>query len=169
MTKLEGMTNDQMTKGPASFVTRRSCFVISCMILMTTFQPSWVAMAETPSSSLLGRWNVEIIFADGNKRSLRFDAQGDGKGTFLVIDPRLKVWGPGKPSEAKWTQGEGNSVTFSGPVEFMLGNVGRDAGTLVFKGKFETPSLITGEVEFAPLVGERPSKHGTFKAVRSKD
>ena len=58
-------------------------------------------------------------------------------------------------------------MTFSGPVEFMLGNVGRDAGTLVFKGKFETADLITGEVEFSPLVGERPSKHGTFKAVRA--
>jgi hypothetical protein len=40
---------------------------------------------------------------------------------------------------------------------------------LAFKGKFETADSITGEVEFAPLVGERPSKHGTFKAVRSKE
>jgi hypothetical protein len=55
---------------------------------------------------------------------------------------------------------------FSGPVEFMLGNVGRDAGTLVCKGKFETESLITGEVEFSPLVGDGPSKSGTFKAIR---
>jgi hypothetical protein len=51
-------------------------------------------------------------------------------------------------------------------VEFPIGNVGRDAGTLVCKGKFDTASLITGEVEFSPLVGERPSNHGTFKAVR---
>jgi hypothetical protein len=51
----------------------------------------------------------------------------------------------------------------------MLGNVGRDAGTLVFKGKFETADLITGEVEFSPFVGERPSKHGTFKAARIKN
>ena len=49
----------------------------------------------------------------------------------------------------------------------MIGNVGRDAGTLVFKGKFETADLITGEVEFSPLVGDRPSKHGTFKAIRA--
>jgi hypothetical protein len=125
-------------------------------------------MAQAQSPNVIGRWNVEIIFADGNKRSLRFDAQEAGKGTLLVVDPRLKVWGPGKPSEAKWAQGDGNSVTFSGPVEFMIGNVGRDAGTLVFKGKFETPGLITGEVEFASLVGERPSKHGTFKAVRAE-
>jgi hypothetical protein len=51
-------------------------------------------------------------------------------------------------------------------VEFMLGNVGRDAGTMVFKGKFETADLITGGVEFSPLVGDRPSKSGTFKAIR---
>ncbi len=126
-----------------------------------------IAMAQTQSPNLIGRWNVEITFANGEHRSLRFDAQGEGKGTFLLLDPKLNVWGPAKPSEGKWSRGEGNSVTFSGPVEFMIGNVGRDAGTLVFKGKFETADLITGEVEFSPLVGERPSKHGTFKAVRA--
>jgi hypothetical protein len=52
-------------------------------------------------------------------------------------------------------------------VEFPIGNVARDPGTLTFKGKFETPDAITGAVEFAPLVGERPSKHGTFKATRN--
>ena len=116
---------------------------------------------------MIGRWNVEINFADGNKRSLRFDAQDYGKGTFLLLDPMLSRWGRAKPSEAKWTPGDQNSVTFSGAAEFPIGNVGRDAGTLMFKGKFETPDAITGEVEFAPLVGERPSKHGTFKAVRN--
>ena len=126
-------------------------------------------MAHAQSPNLIGRWNVEINFADGNRRTLRFEAQDGGKGTFLVLDPRLKVWGPGKPSEAKWTREDQNSVTFTGPVEFMLGNVGRDVGTLIFKGKFESADLITGEVEFAPTVGDRPSKHGTFKAVRSTD
>jgi hypothetical protein len=124
------------------------------------------AMAQAQSPNLIGRWNVEITFGDGNKRSLHFDAQGEGKGSFEVVDPRAKVWGAATHFEAKWTPGEGNSVTFSGPVEFMLGNVGRDVGTLVFKGKFEAASLITGEVEFASLAGERPSKHGTFKATR---
>ena len=28
--------------------------------------------------------------------------------------------------------------------------------------------VITGEVEFSPLVGDRPSKHGTFKATRAE-
>jgi hypothetical protein len=125
-------------------------------------------LAEAQSPNLIGKWNVEIIFANEEHRALRFEAEGEGKGSFLLLDPKLKAWGPAKPSQAKWSRGEGNSVTFSGPVEFMIGNVGRDAGTLVFKGKFETPDLITGEVEFSPLVGERPSKHGTFKATRAR-
>jgi hypothetical protein len=139
------------------------------LIVILIAQMFYGALAQGQSSNMIGRWNVEINFADGNKRSLRFDAQDNGKGTLLVVDPRLKVWGPGKPSEAKWTRDDQNSVTFTGPVEFMLGNVGRDAGTLTFKGRFGSADLIAGEVEFAPLVGDRPSKHGTFKAVRSKD
>jgi hypothetical protein len=182
MTKFEAMSNDQMTlwRQPCrlhSFVPqatrlplqliRHWSFVISAMAILTLItQMPRAAVAQTQSPNMIGRWNIEISFADGNKRALRFDAQEAGKGTLLVVDPRLKAWGPGKPSEAKWTLNEGNSVTFTGPVEFMLGNVGRDAGTMMFKGKFESTDLITGEVEFAPLVGERPSKHGTFKAPR---
>jgi hypothetical protein len=126
-------------------------------------------LAEAESPNVTGSWKVEITFANEQQRFLRFDAQSDGKGTLTVTDPQSKVWAGAKPSEAKWTPGDGNSVTFSGPVEFLIGNVGRDAGTLTFKGKFETPDSITGEVEFSPLVGERPSKHGTFKAVREKE
>jgi hypothetical protein len=29
--------------------------------------------------------------------------------------------------------------------------------------------LIIGEADFSPLVGDGPSKHGTFKAVREKE
>ena len=136
------------------------------LILMLIFQTCGVALTQAQSPNMIGRWKVEIAFPDGENRSLRFEAQGAGKGSFLLLDPRSSFWEPARPSEAKWTQGDGNSVTFSGAVEFPIGNVGRDAGTLVFKGKFETESLIAGEVEFSPLVGDRPSKSGTFKAIR---
>ena len=136
-------------------------------MLLLIVQTCFAAMAQAQSPNMTGSWKVEINFAEGNKRSLRFDAQDNGKGTFLLMDPMLSRWGPAKPSEAKWTPGDQNSVTFSGAVEFPIGNVGRDPGTLTFKGKFETPDAITGEVEFAPLVGERPSNHGTFKATRN--
>ena len=124
-------------------------------------------MAQTQSPNLIGKWNVEITFANEQHRSLRFDAQGEGKGTFELLDPRAKVWGAAKPSASEVEPGRRKHGHLPGPVEFMIGNVGRDAGTLVFNGKFETADLITGEVEFSPLVGDRPSKHGTFRAVRA--
>ena len=136
------------------------------LALILIVQTCCVALSQAQSPNMIGTWKVDITFTNGESRSLRFDAQGAGKGPFLLLDPKLNVWGPAKPSEAKWTQSEGNSVTFSGAVEFPLGNVGRDPGTLVFKGKFETDGSIRGEVEFSPLVGDQPSKHGTFKAVR---
>lgn len=136
-------------------------------ILMLIFQTCSVALAEAQSSNMIGRWKVEITFPNGDNRSLRFEAQGAGKGSFLLVDPRSTFWESAGPSEAKWTQGAGNSVTFSGAIEFPIGNVGRDAGTLVCKGKFEGESLIAGEVEFSPLVGDGPSKSGTFKAIRA--
>ena len=125
-----------------------------------------IAVSQAQSPNVIGIWNVEITFGNDEHRSVRFDAKDDGKGTLMPADPKSKVWGGAKSSDANWTRGEGNSVTFSGPVEFMLGNVGVDAGTLTCKGKFETADLITGEVEFSPLVGDRPSKHGIFKASR---
>jgi hypothetical protein len=124
------------------------------------------AMSQAQSQSVIGKWKVDFIFGNGDQRSLRFDAHDDGKGTFELLDPRAKVWGAPTSSQAKWTRSEGNSVMFSGAVEFMLGNIGRDAGTLEFKGKFEGDGSIKGDVTFSPLVGDRPSKSGTFKAVR---
>jgi hypothetical protein len=126
-----------------------------------------IAVSEAQSPNVIGTWNVEITFANDEHRSVRFDALADGKGSLVAADPRSRVWDGSKASDAQWNRGEENEITFSGAVEFLLGNVGRDAGTLTCKGKFETPDSITGEAEFSPLVGERPSKHGTFKGVRA--
>jgi hypothetical protein len=176
ITKLERMTNyrDADSRSFACHAVAKKRRVIGgsfvafrIVLLMEIAQIccSGVAQAQTPS--VTGTWNVEITFANGQHHSLRLEAQGNGKGSLLLTDPAAKVWGAAKSSEAKWSAGEGNSVTFSGPVEFLLGNVGRDAGTLTCKGKFESADLISGEVEFSPSVGERPSTHGTFKAVRA--
>src|SRR5438034_7530519 len=100
------------------------------LIAMVVAQTCIATLSHAQSPNMIGTWKVDITFMNGESRSLRFDAQGAGKGSFLVLDPRLNVWGPAKPSEAKWSRGEGTSVTFSGPVEFMLSNVGRCAGTL---------------------------------------
>jgi hypothetical protein len=124
--------------------------------------------AQSPNA--IGIWTVEIAFENGENRSFRVEAREAGTASFLLLDPMLKVWGPAKPSEAKWTQGDDNSVTFSGAVEFPLGNVGRDPGTLVLKGKFNGNS-ISGEAIFFRLdqdpADSKPSKNGSFKATRA--
>lgn len=128
-----------------------------------------IAVSETQSPNIIGIWNVEITFANNEHRAVRFEARADGKGSLAVADARSKVWDGSKSSDAQWNRADQNSITFSGPVEFLLGNVGRDAGTLTCKGKFETSDSITGEADFSPLVGDRPSKAGTFRAVREKE
>ena len=142
------------------------------LILIVFAQILGVGLSQAQSSNVIGSWKVEITFGNGEARSFRFEAGESGKGSFLLVDPRLKVWGLARPSEAKWTQGDEGSVMFSGMVEFLLGNVGRDAGTLVLKGKFGTEGTITGAAIFFPLDPDpkdpkaKPSKSGSFKAIR---
>lgn len=127
------------------------------------------------SSKVNGLWNVEVTFGNGEARTLRFEAGESGKGSFRLMDPRSHSWGQSGPSEAKWTQSADGAVTFSGRVEFLIGNIGRDAGTLVLKGKLGTGAAITGEAKFFPLPQEpndaaaQPSKSGTFNATRLTD
>ena len=128
------------------------------LILIVFAQIFGVGSFQAQSPNVIGSWKVEITFGNGESRSFRFEAGESGKGSFLLLDPRLKFWGPAKPSEAKWTQSHEGSVTFSGPVEFPLGNVGRDAGTLVLTGKLGTEDSIMGESQIlSPRSGpQRP-------------
>src|SRR5205823_4913221 len=130
------------------------------LIAMVVAQTCIATLSHAQSPNMIGSWKVDITFTNGESRSLRFDAQDAGKGSFLLLDPRLKVWGPAKATAVNSCQGEGNSVTLSGPVEFKISNVGRDAETFVFNGKFETDGSIKGEFAFFPNVGDQPSKHG---------
>jgi hypothetical protein len=131
-----------------------------------------LGLSQVESSNVIGNWKVEITFGNGESRSFRFEARESGKGSFLLLDPRSKVGGTAGSSEAEWTQGEEGAVMFSGAVEFPLGNVGRDAGTLVVKGKLGTDGSIRGEAMFFPLDQDpkdpkaKPSKSGSFRAFR---
>ena len=123
------------------------------------------------SQDIVGRWKVEITFKDGTERVLRFDAQPSGKGSLLVRETRSNMVEPAKPAAATWEQNE-KGVTFSGPVEFAVGNFGREQGTMVFKGKFETSDVLSGVLAFFPMDQNpkdpkaTPSKTGTFRSTR---
>ena len=116
---------------------------------------------------------MDATFANGEKRPFGSTLAPGGKGSLLLLDRGSSLAKPARSlSEATWTQGEADSVTFSGAVEFPVGNVGRERGTLVFKGKFAAEGSITGEAAFFPLgqepesPGARPSRTGTFTANR---
>jgi len=127
--------------------------------------------ARPQSSDLVGKWKIDITFQNKSKRSLRFDAEDSGKGS-LLLEPRSNWDEPAKPSQAKWTAGREKRVTILGPVEFPIGNVGREPGVLVFKGAFKSESKITGDIAFFSMDQDpmdpkaTPSKTGTFEATR---
>ncbi len=112
-----------------------------------------------------------MTFSNEAHASLRFDAEGGGKGSFLLERESSNWSEPAKPSVAKWSVSD-KRVTFSGPLEFPIGNVGREPGTLVFTGKFENGDLISGELMFFPMGQDpadpkaTPSRTGKFKATR---
>lgn len=144
------------------------------MILILFAQVFGFGLSRAQSVNMAGNWGVEITFSNGESRSLRLEAQGSGKGSFQLGGPKAAAWGPAGPWEAKWSQEDNGSVTVSGTVEFPLGNVGRDAGTLVLKGSVGKEGAMQGEAAFFPLGQDpndpkaRASKSGTFKAIRTE-
>ncbi len=142
---------------------------LGVLLVAQTCFTTWF-QAQAPS--LVGRWAVTVTFTDTSRRTLRLDAQAAGTGSLLVQDPRSNMVEPAEPAAAKWTQGDEQRVTFSGPVEFPIGNVGRLAGTLLCKGKFDAENSIVGEVALFPPEQDPqdpqavPSRTGTFKATR---
>jgi hypothetical protein len=121
---------------------------------------------------MAGRWKVEFRFSGDKEHTLRFDAQSDGKGAFLLLDTISSLLPPAEPTKAQWEQAAPDQATFSGDIEFPIGNVGRDAGILVFKGNFDSAGSISGKVSFF-RVGQDlknpatiPAKTGDFTAKR---
>ena len=127
-------------------------------------------VARPQSSDLKGQWKIDITFEDQSKRSLSFDAENSGSGS-LLLEARSNWDEPAKPSQAKWTASR-EKMTISGPVEFPIGNVGREAGVLVFKGSFKSESKFTGDFGFFSMDQDpmdpkaNPSKTGKFEATR---
>ena len=141
------------------------------LILLFAAHYCSVDAARPQYSNLVGRWKIDITFEDQSKRSLRFEAEDSGTGS-LLLEARSNWDEPAKPSQAKWTVGRERRVTISGPVEFPIGNVGRETGVLVFKGAFKSGSKMTGDIAFYPMDQDpmnpksTPSKTGKFEATR---
>jgi hypothetical protein len=150
-------------------------FFLGCLglIAVSAVYSLHASCAQTQSFNLAGRWKVEFKFSGDEEHTLRFDAQSDGKGAFLLLDTISSLLPPAEPTEAQWEQAAPDQATFSGAVEFPIGNVGRNPGTLVFKGKFDSANSISGKVSFfregqdLKNPATIPAKTGGFTANRA--
>jgi hypothetical protein len=142
------------------------------LILLFAAHYCSVDVARPQSSDLVGRWKVDITFENQSNHSLRFDAEDSGKGSLLLDDARSNWDEPAEPSQAKWTQGAEKGVAILAPVEFPIGNVGRESGVLALKGAFKSESKITGDVALFPMDQDpmdpkaTPTKTGKSEATR---
>jgi len=145
--------------------------IVLTLILLFAAHNYSVDATRPQSPDLVGQWKIDITFQNKSKRSLRFDAEDSGKGS-LLLEARSNWDEPAKPSQAKWTVGKEKLVTILGPVEFPIGNVGREPGVLVLKGAFKSESIITGDIAFFTMDQDpmdpkaTPSKTGKFEATR---
>lgn len=139
------------------------------LILLSLFAGWGLSQAQAPGH-ITGSWKVEITFHDGGSRSLRFEAGAAGKGSFAPVVPRPNQTESAQPATAEWSEDGKGSVTFTGPVQFPLGNVGLERGTLVLKGRRRSDGSITGAAQFFPADQDpgrtKPSKTGTFRTTK---
>jgi hypothetical protein len=142
------------------------------VILLFTANNCSVVGIRPQSSGMVGRWKVDITFENESTRSMSLDAEDSGKGSLLLEGARSNWDEPAKPSQAKWTVGKDKRVTILAPVEFPIGNVGRETGVLALKGVFKSESKITGEIALFPMDQDpmdpkaTPTKTGKFEATR---
>lgn len=78
-----------------------------------------IDLVQPQSSDLVGRWKVDITFANQAQRTLRFDADESGKGSFLLEGPESNWDEPAKRSEAKWTADAEKRVISPDPSSFV--------------------------------------------------
>jgi hypothetical protein len=142
------------------------------IVLILFAQIFGAGLCNAQSPDFIGTWKAEITFGNGERRSLRFEVRDSGKGSYLPLVPRPNQGGSTEPSLAEWTRSENQSLMISGPVQFPLGNVGLERGTLILQGKLGTDGSIAGEATLVPVDHDpadpsaKPSKRGTFKASR---
>jgi hypothetical protein len=142
-----------------------SAILVASLALATCHSPS-----QASAPSLVGTWDVDYTLG-GVSRALRFTAEPDGKGTFTLRDARSDLVAGVVPTPATWKD-LGSRLRIAGDVEYPIGNVGRETGTLVLTGPLAAADRLSGDSAFFPPdrdpadASAVPSKTGTFVATR---
>jgi hypothetical protein len=129
------------------------------------------APAQSVDGKLTGRWHVTFSLQGDVKRNLIFEPQAKGDGTFKLLDTGVDNKPVADPAPAAWSALTDNRVSFTGEVELQLINCCREIGTLIFKGRRQSSTSITGKIIFVTNIDEEESPYqfrshvGTFTAT----
>ena len=111
-----------------------------------------VPQAYAQEPSLGGLWEIEFTLRSQPYR-VQFSAENSGEGSFLVLDSRSSL----RPAKAKWRLAGQSSAIYlfilSGTIEFPIGNVGLETGTIDFSASSDltTPILsLSGWGQYHP-------------------
>lgn len=148
---------------------RIKILVLASILLFAWSHPFHAQTSPVPVAG----WNVTFSFTgEPFVRQLRFMSFAGGTGKFFMT-----VSGPTTQSQAVfpavWDQVTTSLMSFSGEVEFPIGNCCRETGTLVFKGTRAFNGSMSGPVIFVtnqsgPTTTTPASyviKTGTFTAL----
>ena len=142
--------------------------IIICLILTS------VVLGQQPAPvtpKLAGRWHVTFSLQGDPKKNLIFEPQAKGAGTFKLLDTGMDNKPVADLAPAVWSELSNNRVSFTGEIELQLGNCCREVGTLIFKGKWQSNTSITGKIIFVTIIDEEESPYqfrshiGTFTAT----
>ena len=155
----------------------RSFFACLIFLTLTAIQVSAVPLLNCQTANappkLIGRWHVKFTLA-GVEKNLSFESKANGVGFFLLLDTGPDNERVPAPAPVVWTQLTNGRVSFSAEAELPLGTCCREMGTMVFKGRFDSNSVLSGRLIFITSVDEEenPYKYrslvGTFIARREQ-
>ena len=146
--------------------------LLTLLILLSPVAAQQTAAPAAGGAKLAGRWRVTFSLTGDPQKNLVFDSKARGQGSFTLLDTGPDNKPVPDPVPAAWSELSNNRVSFSGEVELQLGNCCREIGTLMFKGKFQSSTSITGKLVFVTSVDEEESPYqfrshvGTFSATR---
>lgn len=146
--------------------------LIILILLGSIFALGQSKSAEVPSAlPVMGAWDVTFTWTDTNiTKKLVFIALTNGTGSFRIITPRATTQPP-VTHPAVWVRPLPSLMSFSGEVEFPIGNCCRETGTLIFKGVQTSNGVISGRAMFVSDIaivatpGAFQTRVGTFTAV----
>ena len=145
---------------------------LKCVLALFCLLSCVTTQAAPAETQLTGRWRMKFTFAGRSEMNLILDAKSGGSGTFLLLDTAPDSKPETAPRTAAWLQTTNDRVGFSGEVDLPIGTCCREAGTLIFKGKFGPNDSLTGKVIFVASTEEEENPIGyraligTFTATR---